>query len=268
MRGRCGLLSELNGLLGFYEGEIWGTDNKLYVDTTKNPYFKDLSLDEIFTLNDHFVLNEFEQGINMYAKESYWQCATTFYTFNMPSEIGSKIFQPAGHAAEYIKHVIEKLNLPEKYCCAQVRRGDKAEEQIPGKRWDVQKYIDSLCRMSPGEDNLNIFVMSDEFSTILDMKEHIQEKKLPHKLFYICDEKMTGYDCTKHCSGEFEYTHNQTFDFLAEIEIAKNATCLAGTLSSNVYRYIRDTTISKMKFESLEYLPKNKPPWTLTPGVF
>jgi len=252
-----GLCCELNSLLGIYQEQRQLRD-LIYVDSTDSVYFKGISIQDIFEFKDFPFVNSLPISNNhqIVSANDYRKYARKKYLFEIDSEEINKALKYTEDSKKIIQNNIDKLNLPKVYVCIHIRRGDKVLEkpQAPkmgnkpeSLRYEFKDYFNAI-----GEKSKNVFIMSDDYKSIAEAKQYIQENNLNHKLFYLTNESQDGH-CTEIDKDTNRiYTKLEILMFFTEIEIAKQSECFIGTKSSNVFRFIKATSSATLKFTTLD----------------
>lgn len=244
-----GLCSELNGLVSFFERDVANTESKFFVNSKNSQYFKKTHIYEIF---------DFPQCLKRRAVSSTRKgpCRLTRGT-NLSKVECSNFFKYKKKFEKEVEDKISSLNLPEKFCCFHIRRGDKVLEkkykwgEMKGrpesKRYEFDQYLAKISKKIG-----SIFIMTDDYKVIDEAKQFILFENLPIKLYYLTEEKQDGHSTDLDIEEKKEYDRNFFIQFFSEIEIAKLSATFVGTRNSNVYRYISNTCTTKTKFKSLE----------------
>ncbi len=163
------------------------------------------------------------------------------------------IFRPQSDTQATIDRKIQKLALPEEFDAVHIRRGDKVgDEDI---FYPVEAYMQ---RLSPMPDNHALFVMSDDYAAVEEVREYLEKKKLKVRVLTLCEPGATGFDVWKLRRGESfmgensqtqdsttrsAYTLAQTRQLIAETAIAAKSQRFVSTWASNVGRtvwYVHD----------------------------
>ena len=226
-----GLCSELNGLVSFFERDVANTESKFFVNSKNSQYFKKTHIYEIF---------DFPQCLKRRAVSSTRKgpCRLTRGT-NLSKVECSNFFKYKKKFEKEVEDKISSLNLPEKFCCFHIRRGDKVLEkkykwgEMKGrpesKRYEFDQYLAKISKKIG-----SIFIMTDDYKVI---------DEAYRSLFRVI---------SRYIEEKKEYDRNFFIQFFSEIEIAKLSATFVGTRNSNVYRYISNTCTTKTKFKSLE----------------
>lgn len=247
-RGLCCVLSSIHGLL---EERLLGSKKTVYVDSTGSHYFKIVNFYDVFETNK--ILTDSVIGDEKKVVEGAAACR--FGKRAYKSKIKSILnYTPEFH--KEINAIISKLKLPESFSCFHIRRGDKVGEKYStwtektgnteAKRWEFCDYL-KQC-----EDIKTIFIMSDDFQSVREAHEYINDNNLPHKILYLTNESQNGRSESLEVINNYKYTRQELVQFFAEIEIAKRSDVFVGTRSSNVYRYIMNTCTTNTEFISLD----------------
>lgn len=154
-----------------------------------------------------------------------------------------------------INNRIKALNLPENYICIQVRRGDKVNEKRSwtsvenasgeAERYEVEEYLGGLIGqmgLSSMPDNLNFFVMTDDYKVIREFEIFKRKYRINFNLWTLCNENSDGFSISLDLESERKYSEFEMIDLFAEVEIARKANWFVGTASSNIWRYISKTS--------------------------
>lgn len=245
-----GLFSELNSFLGFYE-TIDSKSYRVYLDSASSRYFASISIYDIFNFPDTFKKNPITGGETLLPNQ-FKRAARPGY---QPSVVNHLTYTQAFEGL--VSSRIQKLKLPKIFNCIHIRRGDKIGEApylISGltggaesKRYEAEDYIQK-CNLSIK----SIFIMTDDYQSINEVKQYLQQNNLDHKLYYITTEQQTGHcSITENNTGK-AYTIQELVDLFTEIEIAKKSQQFIGTENSNIYCYIKNQCVNNTEFINLD----------------
>ena len=155
------------------------------------------------------------------------------------------IFQPRTEILDYVSESSSSMDLPESYDAIHVRRGDKVgDEDI---YYPVGIYLDRLLPL-PSEHTL--FVMSDDYEVIPEVKEYLLERDIDCHVVSLSEPGEEGFDVWKLRRGESfmgkkksktnqavsqrGYTFEMVRRLIAETLIAANSDRFISTRRSNV----------------------------------
>lgn len=245
-----GLCSLLNSVLGLCEEQLLGDKQTIYIDSIYSSYFKNVDFFDVFGTNQ--IITNTLTGDEIPISERH---ARQFTIKKYQPSIKSILnYTPEFH--KQIKSVVSKLNLPKRFSCFHIRRGDKVGERLyawtqktgrtESKRFEFCDYL-KHC-----EDIEAIFIMTDDYKCIQEAREYISNNNLPHRILYLTNESQDGHSETLNIHNDRRYSKHELVQFFAEIEIAKLADLFVGTRTSNVYRYIMNTCTTNTKFVSLD----------------
>jgi hypothetical protein len=171
---------------------------------------------------------------------------------------------------EKIELTKNKLSLQENYDAIFIRRGDKLISE--SDFISTEKYIEILLNKNPNCHS--IFLQTDDYNCVLDMKKYISEKKLNINLITLCNENNKGgmiifnahknnlkgamignkNNANKHYISSVidnlhsatpidtlnnEEVYQHTLDMLIGIQIVLEANIVVCEYSSNVSRFIK-----------------------------
>lgn len=124
---------------------------------------------------------------------------------------------------ELIDNKLTQIELPDKYIGFHIRRGDKCNESdyIP-----IEKYFKETEKRT---DIRNIFVMTDDFSIIRQLKKEYRG----WNIITLCREDEDGYKFKDFYSQSRKQIYEGIITLLINIEILRRSELLAGTFSSN-----------------------------------
>ncbi|MCK5360729.1 MAG: sulfotransferase family 2 domain-containing protein [Gammaproteobacteria bacterium] len=145
----------------------------------------------------------------------------------------------------------EEIGLPESYTAVHIRRGDKVGDE--DVHYSFQQYWKEL--VLAGSDDLPLFVLSDDYQAIVEVREWLRESNFDNTVFTLCDETHTGYDVFAMRQGQAcynvgsdtqpqneaeirTYMYRETILVLAEVELASRADFFIGTYASNVSKTV------------------------------
>lgn len=234
-----GITSLLNSTLGLYEKSILSDRNQIYINSDRSIYFKELSFFNIFKPNEALSDIAPKKGeITPIGSSSRW-FACKRYKPQLPPEELSKCFIYTDEIKSKIDLQIESLDLPKNYSCFHIRRGDKLITEA--KKFDFSSYLAKAKELD------NIFIMSDDYTTLEEAKSFISNNNLNYKIFSLTKNSQRG-----NVEKKGRFSEEDIIQFFAEIEIAKSSKKFVGTFSSNIYRYIKHTCVSCSDFCSLD----------------
>jgi hypothetical protein len=244
-----GLCSQLNSLCGLFEEHKLQDKGQIYINTGNSPYFKKIFFYDIFNTNCIFTNNKSYTAVVVEEKHA--------------RQFASKQYKPKTiEALSYtdtfkneIDYQISKINLPKKFFCFHIRRGDKILEKpynlniMESSRFEFSDYFDKIKHLK--DINL-IFIMTDDYRVIIETKQYLQKHNLSYNIAYLTNNSKDGHSTDLDYKQNREYSKEEITTFFTEIEIAKLSSYFVGTQSSNVYRYIRNTCTTKTTFISLD----------------
>lgn len=252
-----GLCSELNSLLGFYESII-DTDCHVYIDADQSQYFKTVSIYDVFKFPDIFV--DTPQPDSKIIRSRQWsRAASTKYKTKLTKLQCSELFSYTNHFQNRLDKNIKQLSLPLNYNCFHIRRGDKVNEKLAhtsgakrgeSLRFEVADYIHAANSSSVDIDNL--FIMTDDFKCIQELREFLLEHQDSYTIFSLVKRGQDGNSTLLDLRNKKKFSEQELVQFFAEMEIAKHSNTFVGTRTSNVYRYIMNTCTTNTKFVSLD----------------
>lgn len=123
-----------------------------------------------------------------------------------------------------IKRQISGLCLPESFCSAHIRAGDKVNE---ASTYDVVKYVDKIKQRD--QECKNLFVLTDDYRMITNLKERFPE----YKTYTLCNESEKGYIHSDFMKSNPESKENALIKLLASIQVIRRSNLFVGTYSSN-----------------------------------
>ncbi len=242
-----GFYSEINNLiLGYiyaidneYNFRVDSSTSKLYFQKGFEYYFESININNTNNkISKSLIIN----GVHCL---NFKKIRLQNISFQKKRNITKNIIKYTDKANSEIQKVINRLNLPSNYTTFHVRRGDKIGEK-PTLTWTTKSGKYEADRFEIDEYFLkintkinNLFVMTDDFKVISDIKKYISSKKLNIKIYYLCDETDDGYSTLSLLQNKEYYDEKDVIKLLAEIEIAKNSYYFVGTFSSNVSRYVK-----------------------------
>lgn len=235
-----GITSLLNSTLGLYEKSILSDHNQIYINSDRSIYFKELSFFNIFKPNEVLsdIAPEKNNIVPIHGRDARWFAHKQYKPRLSPKEM-SKCFCFTDEIKSKIELKIKSLNLPSNYSCFHIRRGDKLI--IEAKKFDFSSYLAKAKELD------NIFIMSDDYTSIEEAKSFISNNNLNYKIFSLTKNSQRG-----NVEKEGRFLEEDIIQFFAETEIAKSSKKFVGTISSNIYRYIKCTSASCSDFHSLD----------------
>lgn len=253
-----GLFSELHSLIAFYENEIY-KDCLIYVNDSRSQYFKQHSINNVFKFNSRFVNKPFLITNNETIKSNRWLKGKKWKPQTSKREL-SELFSYTNEVNQAIDFNIKQLKLPEVFFCFHIRRGDKVGEarhywtektgRTESKRYEFEDYLQKINFNS--NEQTTIFVMTDDYKAINEGSAFLKENDLKYKLVYLTNETQLGHSTDEQTDNKYSYNENELIQLLTEVEVAKKAKCFVGTRSSNVFRFIEETSTSRAEFISLD----------------
>lgn len=245
-----GLCSELNSLLGFYES-VANKDCRIYINAKRSQYFKSVSIYDVFKFPDIFIDVPHSDSIIVHANE-WRKTATVGYKTNLTVQQINKLFSHTDDFQKKLNKNIIKLSLPIKYNCFHIRRGDKVGERLykwaekQGRKGESKRYEFNEYFKRSNQTIKTIFIMSDDYSSILDSEQYNLSIKT------LTTEEQTGHSTDLDIDNERYYKEEELIQFFSEIEIAKQSQQFIGTKSSNIFRYINNQCVNDVEFISLD----------------
>lgn len=157
-----------------------------------------------------------------------------------------------------INSQINSLSLPKNYACIHVRRGDKVKEK-PSRglkaedlRYEIEDYLNRLPQKKSLE---NIFIMTDDYKAIKEIKNYLKKTNSNKKIHYLTKKTQDGNSEQFIEQGNQSVKKSDLVQFFTEIEVAKNSQVFIGSGRSNVFNHIRLTSKKTTKFINIA---KNK----------
>lgn len=188
------------------------TDYFLPFSETQNTYSKDLDIDNFLPLktiwNDKFAVNCFT-SCQIIARE--------IWHFNKEVQVS-------------IDNKIKALNIPKKYICLHIRRGDKLREIEGNVFANVSEYIELAKNKS---SVIDYFVMTDDVRVVAEL-----ENKYKNYRFYTLSDTQIGFKIETFNDSSKQFRYDSTIALLADIEIAKKSDMFVGTYTSNIFRLV------------------------------
>jgi hypothetical protein len=165
-----------------------------------------------------------------------------------------------------VQAMSEEIGFPEKYVAVHIRRGDKVgDEDI---FYSFQQYWEKLA--VSGADDLPLFVLSDDYQAIVEVRQWLRENNFNNAVYTLCDETHTGYDVFAMRRGQAcynvasdsqpqseteirAYMYRETVLVLAEVALASRAHFFIGTFGSNVSKtvwFLKNNAQCELIYES------------------
>lgn len=245
-----GLCSELNSLLGFYES-VTNKDCRIYINAEQSQYFKSVSIYDVFKFPDIFI--DVPHSDSTIVSANKWRkTANARYKTNLTVQQINNLFSYTDDFQKKLNKNIIKLSLPMKYNCFHIRRGDKVGERLykwsekQGRKGESKRYEFNEYLKRSNQTFKTIFIMSDDYSSILDAEQHNLNIKT------LTTEEQTGHSTDLDTDNERYYKEEELIQFFSEIEIAKQSQQFIGTKSSNIFRYINNQCVNNVEFISLD----------------
>ena len=214
-----GLCSELNSLLGFYESII-DTDCKVYINSDQSQYFKTVSIYEIFNFPDIFVATP-QPNSKIISSHQWTKSACKEYKTKLTKQQCAELFCYTNHFRNKLDENIKKLSLPFNYNCFHIRRGDKVNEKPSytsarkrgeSLRFEFSDYIHAINSFSVNMDNL--FVMTDDFKCIQEIKDFLLGQQKSYKIFSLVQEGQDGHSTLLDRQNKKSFPSKSLFNFL------------------------------------------------------
>lgn len=161
--------------------------------------------------------------------------------------------RPIQKLANEAKKAIDQFGLDGDFAAVHVRRGDKVGDE--DEYYPIEIYIDSLKKMNGF--GLPLFVLSDDYQAIIEMKEAIGKIYPQIPIHSLCQPKNSGFDVWALRKGEYTHKHKEsdkthpstnvikqdTYEnastLVVETLIAAKSKIFVGTARSNVSYSIR-----------------------------
>jgi len=245
-----GLCSELNSLLGFYESVI-DEDCQIFIDASASQYFKSVSILDVFKFPSAFI-NSPHSDSTIISGNRWRKSATRRHKTKLTAQQVNEFFSYTDNFKQKLNENITKLSLPPEYKCFHIRRGDKVGERLykwaekQGKKGESKKYNFEDYLEKSDQSIKTIFIMSDDYSSILEAQQH----NLNIKTLTITNQ--TGHSTDMDIDNHRHYGEKELVQFFSEIEIAKQSQQFIGTKSSNIFRYIKSQCVKEVEFISLD----------------
>lgn len=245
-----GLCSELNSLLGFYESVIH-EDCQVFIDSSNSQYFKSVSIRDVFKFPSAFI-NSPHSDSTIISGNRWRKSAAIQYKTKLTAQQVNEFFSYTDSFKQKLNENITKLSLPLKYKCFHIRRGDKVGERLykwaekQGKKGESKKYNFEDYLEKSDQSIKTIFIMSDDYSTIIEAQQHGLKVKT------LTTIEQTGHSTDMDIDNYRHYGEKELVQFFSEIEIAKRSKQLIGTESSNIFRYIKNKCVNDTNFISLD----------------
>ncbi|NMD00725.1 MAG: hypothetical protein GYA62_13525 [Bacteroidales bacterium] len=180
----------------YYTFELW---NKF---KSVNPYYHDI-------LYKTLKLNNKELTF----KQLYEEIISLTYKFNNTTK-------------KEIESFISTLNLPTFYIGMHIRAGDKIKED---KVYDIKNYFDLLRTLSNETSCDNIYVFTDDYSII----KNIKEKYPTYKIFTLCETNEQGYDNLLFNQLKPSEKKEKIIKMFANVEILTKSNIFIGAYNSS-----------------------------------
>jgi len=160
---------------------------------------------------DHVKGYQQKNGSNLFFKNDYKFMLDTIYNYQ-------------DNIQEKVEAMIKQLNLPEKYSCIHIRRGDRQLHKRCPCKVQVDSYVEAIRKLNP---NLGVlFVASDDVKMIEAIAKHFPNVQS------LTQVAQNGF----HDKTFFQSSHQDKADHMlqlfAEIEIAVRSEYFVGTYCS------------------------------------
>ncbi len=160
------------------------------------------------------------------------------HAFENKRQIAQRIYRLKPHVERMLTDRIRQFKLPKTYAACHIRRGDKVGE-LPGypeaDRVESSMYLDKILDDFP--DVRTLFVCSDAYSAVEEIKWCIQEKGLQINVITTCLPENVGHS-TEMLKDEFPDPFENVLRLMVDAEVSARSTCFVGTFSSNVSRFV------------------------------
>lgn len=174
------------------------------------------------------------QDIWPYIKDSKFHNETfKFPTLNIDGDflsamhiLAKNIWQYQPQISAIIDAKLGNLNLPLSYLGIHIRSGD-----IEKKNYAINSYIDLAKSLST---NKNIFVATDNYSSITKIEESFPE----YKIYTFCEPTETGFNEGAYNSQSKKSKKDTLINLLTDTEGLYRSETFVGTLSSNVGTFV------------------------------
>jgi hypothetical protein len=243
-----GLCSELNGVSGFYEYSI-DKNCRIHINTDQSPYFRNVSIFDIFEFPSNYSRDPL-QNCKKVTRQELPNSRHKKYIQSVSTHTIANFFKYTQSFQSLIDNQINKLNLPEQFICFHIRRGDKVGEKPgrpEGRRFEFSDYL-----AKSDQSIKTIFIMTDDSKCITESKDYATLNNLNLDIVYLTTPSQDGFSEPIILEQNRGYSIEELVLFFAEIEIAKRSKCFVGTITSNVFRYIRNQCINNTQFISLD----------------
>lgn len=203
----------------------------------KRPYT--LSVQELFSIKKELSQQFLTQDVWPYIRDKstynvYRFVDTPYVKGNLTavtSTLIECIWKYNKYANSKIINLIKSLEIPKNYGAMFIRRGDK---NIEAPYEEIKKYFDKMDGVSGGY-NLPIFVSSDDFNVIQEIKNLYPERDIYSFHF----EQDSGYFMGDFISNYTKVEQKEKIiQLLAQIEVLKRADFFVGTYSTNVAVFV------------------------------
>ena len=219
-----GLFSELNNLLNAkFFADVKGFRFRI-VDSRLSMYFPN-GLGEFFEpIGDAILPNEKQlviRGKSKVFKQIRRFCRKSL-TFKQKFQL-AKILKLNAKTLAKVNAKIEQMHLPESYCSAHVRWGDKLVREAA--QFHAPEYLQKLPRNCK-----NLFVMTDDYESLREFED------FGISVYSFATEKQKGHSASERRGSGF--SRDEVVQLLCEVVIATKSDTFVGTMSSNVSRFV------------------------------
>ena len=172
----------------------------------------------------------------------------TIHGFNeIMSFFMKMICRPNSAILKELKSIEEEIRLPNTFAAIHIRRGDKVgwEDQA----YPIDIYLEHLQKAKGLK--MPLFVMSDDYRAIEELKKALLQREYKHELFTLCKEDQKGFDVWDFRKRKNAYNHAETSEsqeiknyneyvflqvkqLLIETLLSTKSTVFIGTFRSNV----------------------------------
>jgi len=176
--------------------------------------------------------------------------------FENKRKIAQLVYRYSERTKKLIDHIKADVELPNDYVAFHIRRGDKVGEakldpqaSIEAKKYPAKDYLEKLLNEKSldtttsaslrvnGFEIRNIFVCSDSYEAVEELKNFIEEENLDIKIFTTCKPSNKGWS-TKEKTEKFENKFYEVIRLIADTDICLKSKYFVGTYSSNMSRFI------------------------------
>jgi hypothetical protein len=140
-----------------------------------------------------------------------------------------------------IQGIIQQLNLPQAYYGMHIRAGDKITED---EVFPYKQYFDLLHQKKPDNSCYNIFILTDDYRIIEDVRKSYPE----YFIFTLCQPSERGYIHSNFSTQTLPEKNAQLLNLFASIDILSQSKMFIGVINSNPGIYLKVRMDSKCTF--------------------